>query len=331
MSEFEVQVVKLGKIGRHPSADTLSITQVKGRYPVILKTGDFAPDDLAVHIPPDAIVDTSRPEFEWLADRAKNGRYRVRFAKIRGVPSYGFLVPLPAGVDWAPGRIVQSEFAIEKYEPGPCYQLGGEIAGDHYSHPAAGVIPQYDVKALRKFEHLFVPGEHVIATEKIHGSNGRWGRVDGELLCGSRTRFRQNSVWNEMAQKYGLNRLPDGIVIYGEVYGPGIQDLTYDVPNDERRVVFFDIYDARTGAWYKPFRFYEFCAQYGLPSAPIVYEGPFDTEELYALAEGTTILGNGVHVREGIVVRPVEERWDADAGRVFLKLVGEGYHLRKGG
>lgn len=35
------------------------------------------------------------------------------------------------------------------------------------------------------------------------------------------------------------------------------------------------------------------------------------------------------HVREGIVVKPIKERWDQDIGRVFLKLAGEGYLLRK--
>jgi hypothetical protein len=49
------------------------------------------------------------------------------------------------------------------------------------------------------------------------------------------------------------------------------------------------------------------------------------------MAEGKTILGNGGHVREGGVIRPITERVDLRHGRVIGKLVGEGYHLRKGG
>jgi hypothetical protein len=35
------------------------------------------------------------------------------------------------------------------------------------------------------------------------------------------------------------------------------------------------------------------------------------------------------HVREGIVVKPVRERQSRSIGRVFLKLAGQGYLLRK--
>jgi len=37
----------------------------------------------------------------------------------------------------------------------------------------------------------------------------------------------------------------------------------------------------------------------------------------------------GNHVREGIVVKPLTERWSSTIGRVFLKQPGEGYLLRK--
>lgn len=41
MSEFCVTVVEIGKVGRHPNADTLSITQVLGSYPCIFRTGQL--------------------------------------------------------------------------------------------------------------------------------------------------------------------------------------------------------------------------------------------------------------------------------------------------
>ena len=37
------------------------------------------------------------------------------------------------------------------------------------------------------------------------------------------------------------------------------------------------------------------------------------------------------HVREGFVVKPTAECFDDRIGRVILKMVGEGYLLRKGG
>jgi hypothetical protein len=62
----------------------------------------------------------------------------------------------------------------------------------------------------------------------------------------------------------------------------------------------------------------------------VLHRGPWSAA-LCALAEGPTVIGEGAHVREGFVVRPVRERVDRRAGRVVLKLHGEGYLLRKSG
>lgn len=333
MSEFHVAVVRIGKIGKHPNADSLGITQVNGAYPVIVKLGAFNPGDLAVHIPPDAIVDTRRPEFAFLADSTVvEGKHshRVKFAKIRKVPSFGFLVPAPEGT--VEGQDLREHFGITKYDPGPCYQMSGDVAGEHMKIPQEGVVPHYDIEGLRKFGNLMAPGEWVNVTEKIHGSNARFVYLDGELFCGSRTKFRKNSVWNRMAEKYDLEavlKINEGLVLYGEVFGPGIQDLTYGVT--EPTMVFFDVYDSRRGVWLDVADFEHFCTINNLPMCPLLYSGPYKESLMHELAEGLTVLGKDAHVREGVVIKPMEERWDAKAGRVFLKLCGEGYLLRKGG
>ena len=46
MSEFKVEVVKIRKIEKHPNADTLSITNIHGGYPVVFRTEDFNEGDL---------------------------------------------------------------------------------------------------------------------------------------------------------------------------------------------------------------------------------------------------------------------------------------------
>lgn len=349
MSEYpNVRVVSIQKVGKHPNADTLSITTVHGKTPVIFRTGAFNQGDIACYIPVDSLVPVDRPEFSWLAKDAKNGVYRVKATRIRGVPSHGFLVPVPPSPDGATeykeGDEVSAALGVTKYEPGPCYQIGGEIAGDIVTNSALQMIPYYDIENVRKLgERLFLPDEEVVVTEKVHGSNGRWVGLEEngvtKVYCGSRTKFRNNSVWNEMAKKYGLNeesvnnclgyKENHGLVLFGEVYGPGIQDLTYDVPAGERRVVFFDIYDTKAGRFWDYDRFSAFCTSNGLPTAPVLYRGPYSVEKVYKLAEGNTVLGGGCHVREGVVVRPVVERWDSSEGlRVQLKLPGEGYLLR---
>ncbi len=337
MSEYAVRVVRLGKIGKHPNADTLSITQVNGSYPVICKSGLYENGSLAVHVPPDALVDVRLPWFSWLADKANHlYLHRVRFAKLRGVPSYGFLVPIsdiPDGHLLSEGQEVSALLGVTKYEPEPVFNQGEDIQGAHFSTAGLAMVPHYDIEGLRKHEALFTPGEEVWVSEKIHGSNGRWVHLDGQLFSGSRTKFRTGSVWNRMAERYRLEEilgLPEnqGKVLYGEVYGPGIQDLTYGLT--EPQVLFFDLFDSKTGKWVNVADFQKFCTDHGLPQVPTLFHGPFNLESLYAMAEGKSTLVGANHVREGIVVKPVEERWDSEGvGRVFLKLPGEGYLLRK--
>lgn len=340
LSEFHVRVFRLGKVGKHPNADSLSITQGPSGYPVVFKTGEFSTGDLAVHIPVDALVDTALPAFSWLSDKASlagDGRflYRVKATKLRGVPSYGFLVPMselwkecPSASGFSEGQLVDAILKVEKYEPGPCFQQSGVVQGEHADHPLGHLVPLYDIEGMRRYKDEIVHGEMVSVTEKIHGSNGRWGWVGEFFLCGSRTKFRKDSVWNLMAEKYDLKNVLQntGYIIYGEVYGKGIQDMEYGL--DDVQVVFFDLYDRTSGRWLAPERFFAFCLNRGLPTAPELYRGPYDAEAVAAMAEGQSTLPGANHVREGVVVKPLTERRSSTIGRVFLKQPGEGYLLR---
>lgn len=70
-----------------------------------------------------------------------------------------------------------------------------------------------------------------------------------------------------------------------------------------------------------------------LPVVPVLYRGPW-SQDLRSHAEGeTTLVGftfRPYHVREGMVVKPVVERFSEElGGRVILKLHGEGFLLKK--
>lgn len=105
---MSARVVRVGKVGVHPKADNLQITCVDGRC-TIFPTGDYAPGDLAVYVEPGTVVPTDRPEFAWLSNRA---RTKVRKAYLRGVPSYGFLIPYEEG-DGPEGADVSEYLGIE--------------------------------------------------------------------------------------------------------------------------------------------------------------------------------------------------------------------------
>lgn len=105
---MSAKVVRVGKVGNHPKADNLQITCVEGRC-TIFPTGDYAPGDLAVYVEPGTVVPTNRPEFSWLSNRP---RTKVRKAYLRGIPSYGFLIPYETG-DGAEGADVSEYLGIE--------------------------------------------------------------------------------------------------------------------------------------------------------------------------------------------------------------------------
>ena len=321
MSEFHVEVVRIGAVSKHENADALEITQVHGGYPCIIKSGSFREGDLAVYVPVDALVQTSRSEFAFLGSRPLE---RIRAKKLRGVFSMGLLVPAPPGA--AEGDDVREALGVEKWEP--AIDLGTSALAE--PPPEGPPIPIYDLEGLRKLRGLLVEGEEVVITEKIHGCNARFFHDGTRLWAGSRNNWKredEDKLWWPVARSLEerLKCLPSGYVIYGEVFGQ-VQDLKYGQAAAAFRA--FDILDRRTGHFLDADTFREICAIVRIDAVPELYRGPW-SESLMSLAEGESTLA--AHVREGFVVRPVVERVHPRHGRVVLKMVGEGYLTRKGG
>lgn len=331
-TEHNVNVVRIGAIERHPDADSLSITEVDGR-PVILRTGEFQPGDFAIYIPIDSLCPVADPRFAFLAQRStpKNGRCRLRAARLRGIFSMGLLVRPDA--DMVEGDEVRERLGIEIYE---APDFGGGSVSDGQPERDPGILPVYDVESARKWWSVLRDGEEIVLTEKVHGANARFVNHADRLWVGSRNQYKRldaGGMWVEIAQRLNLaDRLArhPGIAIYGEAFGQ-VQDLKYARSGHD--LVLFDALDINTRRWLDYDAFLALAADLDLPTVPELYRGPWSgdrREELFALAEGQTVIGNGAHVREGWVLRPTVERTDIRLGRVQMKLHGQGYLLRKG-
>jgi RNA ligase (TIGR02306 family) len=319
MSEFHVEVAEIKNVQKHPNADTLSIAEVNG-YPVIFRTGEYAEGQLAVHVPIDSIV-PDLPEWAFLA-----GHRRIKAKRLRGIFSMGMLSK--ARPEWTLGQNVQVELGIEKWEPSAPATMGGDDARD------AGILPIYtDIEGYRRHKYVLAEGEEVVITEKIHGANARFCWHDGELIVGSHKRIKKvydtaaPSMWARVAIELGLDKklaeIPD-VAIYGEVYGQ-VQDLKYGKAGTE--LVLFDAMDLRTRSYLDRDAFLAVAEKLGLPTVPQLYRGPWSVD-LLALSEGPSTVPGANNIREGFVVKPVRERFE-HMGRVILKMVGEGYLLRK--
>lgn len=354
-SEFNVEVVRLGEIEKHPNADSLSITSVGG-YPCVIKTGSFQSGDLAVYVPVDALVPTSRPEFAFLR-KGTAERHRVRAARLRGTFSMGLLVaPDPS---WVVGQNVQAELGIEKWIAPDELRLERHVARTAAMRALRGLrvdwMPVYGLEAFRRTPDAFIDGEHVVVTEKIHGCNARFAYRNGRLYVGSHRSFRgvtrhrfleivtrwklhvmdwfgrrhradllrdAGDVWWECVERYGLKEKlaqHPNLVLYGEIYGEKVQDLRYDSPRG-RKFRAFDVFDAGAGRYLSWDEMAGLVSSWGMATTPVLYRGPW-TPTLLELAEGQSMLGD--HVREGIVIKTTQS-----ARRAAVKHVGEGYYLR---
>lgn len=347
MSEFKVEVVKVGPVEKHPNADSLGITKVYD-YPVIVKLGEIKEGDLAVYIPVDAVVPDTEP-FKFLG-----GHNRIKARKLRGVFSMGLLMScklLREQTDWDPYEIassfvgddVSAGLGITKYEPPPDpANTGGECEKDN------GIMPKYtDIQNVRRYGRIISDDTEVVLTEKIHGANGRVcvtkelnpesgpeGLLWNKIYVGSHNTVKKpdsNNLWWKMVDKYELKRkLADytDYVFYFEVYG-WVQDLRYGHTQNEQSIAFFDIFDRKEGKyldWDKSVVIFE---RLQLPYPPVLFRGAWgEAKNLLPTYKTSMLCGE---MMEGVVVRPVVESWDHKVGRLILKYITEDYLLRKNG
>ncbi len=143
--------------------------------------------------------------------------------------------------------------------------------------------------------------------------------------------MRNNSYWYPWtveSVKSLLQELFDqghsAAILYGEVYGPGIQPYTYS-----QKSIAFRAFDLLVDGKFLDYAaFVACCQQHGVETVPLIYRGPFSLSAIKQLSDGASLVG-GQQGREGVVVKPAQERQDVKIGRVILKYVGDVYLFGK--
>jgi RNA ligase (TIGR02306 family) len=357
MSSLLVEVVRIGEIAKHPNADTLMMTSIKG-WNCVIKDGQFNTGDLALYVPIDSVLPDALVEERGL-EYLKNGA-RVRSVKLRQVLSQGLLLTLPHGHRLKEGQQVAEQFGITKWEPpAPSYQGASNTAKATRNRPNPNFTRYCDPENIKNYPGVFKDGDLVVVTEKIHGTNFRAGKVrrnwgngwwakvkrfflhrwlgDWEFAVGSRNvhlvgdnpQFYEGNVYHQIAKRYNLAKvLPEGYTIYGEIYGDKIQDLAYGKSDGEIDVVFFDAKrDERYLTWSE---FMMFCSTHGLPAVPTMYWGTYTAAMVSECTSGKSALCP-TQIREGCVIKSTDEANDLRIGRKILKSISEAYLLRKDG
>jgi hypothetical protein len=113
-------------------------------------------------------------------------------------------------------------------------------------------------------------------------------------------------------------------ILYGEVYGQGIQAYTYGAKRLNFRA--FDL--MLDGIYVNYPIFKSWCEKHQVEQVPLIYEGAFSLDLIKEFSDGNSLIG-GTHGREGVVIKPIVERSDPKSGRVILKYIGDRYLFGK--
>jgi len=251
------------------------------------------------------------------------------------------------------GVDVSDLLGVTKYEPPIPASMSGKVWN------ASGKTLKYDIENIQRYPNVFKEDECVSVTEKLHGTWCCYGFYPNEdssavkvvsskglsarglafemdeenmtknLYLQVLERSRDEQGFDLLERLINLSDRAEPIYLLGEVFGRGVQDLVYGTSMPEFRL--FDVYVGKPGQgrYLDPIDLHFLANSLKIETVPILYSGPFSMEKMTEIRDGKDFSGS--NIREGIVIRPKEERQDDTIGRVQLKFVSPKYLLRKGG
>jgi RNA ligase (TIGR02306 family) len=193
-------------------------------------------------------------------------------------------------------------------------------------------VTKYDIDTARKYGKLFVDGETVYVTSKLHGSNATYSWVDGRIWVKSRSFWKKESeicpwwmaYYNTPSIKEFCEANP-GWRLHGEMLGCQGKGYEYGYSKNKPGFAAFDI-STPDGTFLCPQLFFNFCEEYKIPTVDLMYKGPWTgLEEMAKLAAGKYTYNGFCHILEGCVIVPETERWTPEIGRLKLKIVSFDY------
>lgn len=333
------------------NADAIERIRVLGWY-VVVKKGEFEPGQQVVYCEIDSLL-PERPEFEFLRASsfkpaqvdASGGQilpagFRIKTVKLRGQVSQGICFPLsilPADSARAEGADVTAALGILKWEPPIPVGMGGKVKG---SFP--GFLPKTDETRVQVLESVLARhrGKTFYYTEKLDGTSFTAFLRQGEFGICSRNLWMDEtdesnllariarSLQLEVKLRAAREQLGHDVAIQAEVIGPGIQKNKYALKAVALYV--FNVINVETYQLLPHEQMLQVLGELALTPPPqlgtLVLNHTID--ELVALAEGTSVL-NPQAQREGIVLRPLVEEYDAElGGRLSFKAINPKFLLK---
>lgn len=257
----------------------------------------------------------------------------------------------------AEGVDMMERTGISKYEP-PAIQIQDSTGRKHKYHQNPNFHIYHKFPNQKNVPNMFDESDDVVITRKIHGTNARYGIVkktklsildrirkffgvkwvDYEYIYGSHNvekgstsqGFYSTDVWREVAEREDIEArlwqhvkklewIGNGFILYGEIYGPGIQGEKYTYGENIRQIKFFDI---ELDDLYLPDE--EFTHQLytmGYTSVDVLYVGKWSKEKQDELNTNSFIEGTATP-HEGIVVKHIS----GERSKIS-KVINPDYHI----
>ena len=362
MSDFKVEICRIEKVEIHPNAERLDLVQLKG-WDCVTRKGDFNIGDLVLYFPIDSILpEIIETNIFGVGSKIRLDKHRIRTIKLRGCVSQGIVIkPETIGVhNYELGEDLTAKLGVTKYEPpgalpsafGTCNKIKKRYINSNFHKYT-------DISNIKNYPRVFEDGEEVYISEKLHGSSFRCGWIKNEantlwkkikklfgqlpsyeFIFGSRNvqlsyknknkYFYDSNVYAKTAEKYDLkNKLKIGEVVYGEIVGDGIQHgYGYGCRPNETDFYAYDI--MMDDKWLNVVDFIDSCKIKRIPTVPFLYIGPYSKQIVDTFTTGASIqCPTGQPIREGCVVKPLEEKINPYVGRKVLKSINPEYLLLK--
>jgi len=326
----------------HKGADKLELVKA-GNYQFVTQKGLYKTGDDAFVIPDKSVLpDALKVHWEqFLKGPDKN---RVGSIRLRNEASQGILLSMDkakeifADIETAEYGTDVSEFlGITKYEPPIPPQFAGQMK------PLQGEKHYFDCTHYSISEHEFKDDDIVIVSEKIHGTqcNYQYDSATGFEQIASKGLIAKgislvesegNIYWRAIREakikewyEHILSIVSQEdtfpkVQVTGEVvpcqagYSYGFTKPTFLAFN----IAGLDGENSKT--W--------FPVSEEIAKVPVLYYGRYGDikDKLHAMAEGMeTVSGKELHIREGIVVRPVPDRRDFAGDWLRLKIINPKY------
>ena len=305
----------ISEINPHPNADKLDLAKVLG-YTCIVEKDRYKAGDAVVLIQPDTVL----PDEPWAEMFKKRGN-RVKAMKLRGVYSFGIVMPLTTFfddvksiMDTTPGIEVSHLIGVTKYEAPVPQQLD-----------AKGILPFGLGKTdEERFQNILdLPfGENVDVTLKVDGQSATYycykNRQTGEWHTGICSRSLEmkpecNNNYTRINKKYDiLSKLLNycsfrdvSLALRGEVFGSNIQKSNHN-PHSTLPLDFaaFNVYNFDTFQYEcvgSEHYYTNVCNKIEVPSVPLIETTTLTPELIKKYSEDLTKIDDKPF--EGVVIK----------------------------